>query len=52
MRACAPVQVEEAVTVSAKVPTYVTQDDGCCLTIIVVVTHGLQTHDEEMNNYF
>lgn len=41
VRACASVQVEEAVTVGAEVATHVTQDDGCCLTIIMVVTHGL-----------
>lgn len=41
MRACPSVQVEEAVAVGAEVTTNVTQYDGCCLTIIVIVTHGL-----------
>lgn len=41
VRACASVQVEEAVTVGAKIATHVTQDDGCCLAIVMVVTHGL-----------
>lgn len=47
MRTRASVQVEEAVTVGAEVATHVTQDDGCCLTIIVVVTHGLWVEAEE-----
>lgn len=41
VRACASMQVEEAVTVSAEVATHVTQDDGCSLAIVMVVTHGL-----------
>ena len=41
VRACASVQMEEAVTISAEVATHVTQDDGCCLTIVVIVTHRL-----------
>lgn len=41
MRAGPSVQVEEAVTVGAEVTTNITQDDGCCLTIVVIVTHGL-----------
>lgn len=43
MGACTPVQVEEAVAVGAEVAAHVAQDDGCCLTIIMVVTHWLQT---------
>lgn len=36
------VQVQEPVTVSAEVSTQVTQYDGCCLPIVMVVTHGLR----------
>lgn len=45
VRARASVQVEEAVTVSAEVATHVTQNDGCCLTIVMVVTHRLWIED-------
>lgn len=52
VRARASVQVEEAVTVSAEVATHVTQDDGCRLTVIMVVTHGLWTEEEEIKLVF
>jgi len=52
VRACASVQMEEAITVSAKVATHVTQYDGCRLTIIVVVTHGLWVGQEGINYVF
>lgn len=52
VRSCASVQVEEAVTVGAEVATHVTQDDGCCLSIIMVVTHGLWKEEEEINLLF
>lgn len=42
-------QVEEAVAVSAEVATHVTQDDSCCLAVIMVVTHGLWIEEEEIN---
>lgn len=42
MRARPSVEVEEAVAVGAEVATHVAQDDGCCLTIIMIVTHGLR----------
>lgn len=41
MRARPSVEVEEAVAVGAEVATHVAQDDGCRLTIIMIVTHGL-----------
>lgn len=41
MRAGPSVQVEEAIAVGAEVTTNITQDDGCCLTIIVIVAHRL-----------
>lgn len=41
MRACPSVQVEEAVAVGAEVSTHVAQDDGCCLPVVMIVTHGL-----------
>lgn len=46
VRACASVQMEESVTVSAQVATHVAEDDGCCLAIIMVVTHGLWKEEE------
>lgn len=39
--ASASVKMEEAVAVSAEVAAYVTQDNSCCLAVIVIVTHGL-----------
>lgn len=47
VRARASVQVEEAVAVGAEVSTHVAQDDGRCLAVVVVVTHGLCTDGEE-----
>lgn len=43
MGASASVQMEEAVTVGTQVTTHVTQDDGCCLAVIMVIAHGLWT---------
>lgn len=45
-------QVKEAVTVCAQVATDVAQNDGCSLTVVVVVTHRLQVQDEDIKSSF
>ncbi len=52
VRARASVQVEEAVAVGAEVATHVAQDDGCRLTVVMVVTHGLWMDGEGINLLF
>ena len=47
MGACASVQMEEAVTVGAEVAAHVTQYNGCCLSVVVVVTHRLWKEAED-----
>lgn len=39
---CTSVQVKEAVTVGTQVATYVTQNDGRRLTVVVIIAHGLE----------
>lgn len=39
---CAAVEMEEAVAVGAQISTSVTQNDGCRLPVIMVITHGLR----------
>lgn len=49
--ASASVKVEKAVAVGTEVTAYVAQDDGCCLAVIVVVTHGLWAGEKGINYY-
>lgn len=37
----AAVQMKKTVTVGTQVSTHITQDDGCSLTIVMIVTHRL-----------
>lgn len=46
--ACASVQVKEAITVGAEVAAHVTQDDGRCLPIVMIITHRLWIEEEEI----
>lgn len=51
---CAAVEMEEAVAVSAQVSTSITQNDGCRLPVIMVITHGLRIkrQGEEVKSSF
>lgn len=51
---CAPVEMEEPVTVSAQVSTCITQNDGCRLSVVMVITHGLgnKSQGEEVKSSF
>ena len=44
MRSFVSGQMEESITVCTQVPTVATQNDGLCLTIVMVITGRLQTN--------
>lgn len=50
----AAVEMEEAVAVGAQVSTCITQNDGCRLPVVMVITHGLRTkhQGEEVKSSF
>lgn len=51
---CAPVEMEEAVAVSAQVSTCITQNNGCRLSVVMVITHrlGIKSQGEEVKSRF